>query len=179
MTAAIVAVIQDIGPDIDAFVQEEGAAHGDRGACMAGDTILAFCTFMHLLSGTKIDAWDVPSVQRCLIEHLAQNLLTPDDWLKNAVPILCRFLSRMEASGRITNASELIAALKQAERAYAQEDPITATGKPKRVLTPEQKAAAAERMAKARAARKLNLEKPSTSPVEQPQPTLVVEEVTE
>ncbi len=70
-------------------------------------------------------------------------------------------------------------ALKQAERAYAQEDPITATGKPKRVLTPEQKAAAAERMAKARAARKLNLEKPSTSPVEQPQPTLVVEEVTE
>lgn len=120
VNAAIVAVIQDIGPDIDAFVQEEGAAHGDRGACMAGDTILAFCTFMHLLSGTKIDAWDVPSVQRCLIEHLAQNLLTPDDWLKNAVPILCRFLSRMEASGRITNASELIAALKQAEPAFQE-----------------------------------------------------------
>jgi Spy/CpxP family protein refolding chaperone len=49
-------------------------------------------------------------------------------------------------------------ALKQAERAYAQEDPITATDKPKRVLTPEQKAAAAERMAKARAARKPKVE---------------------
>ena len=55
----------------------------------------------------------------------------------------------------------------------------TPAPRPKRTLTPEQRAAAAANMAKARAARKLNLEKPSTAQVEQPQPTPVVEEVTE
>ena len=49
----------------------------------------------------------------------------------------------------------------------------------KLIPDPEQKAKAAANMAKARAARKLNLEKPSIAAIEQPQPTLVVEEVTE
>lgn len=120
VNAAIAAVIQDIGPDIDAFVEEEGAVYGDKDACMAGDTIIAFCTFMHLLYGAKIDVWDAPSVQRCLIGHLAQNPIFLDDWPESAVPILCRFLSRMEASGSLTNASELIAALKQAEPAFQE-----------------------------------------------------------
>jgi len=70
-------------------------------------------------------------------------------------------------------------ALKQARRAEVESEPQTPAPRPKRTLTPEQRAAAAANMAKARAARKLNLEKPSTSVVEQPQPTPVVEEVTE
>jgi hypothetical protein len=70
-------------------------------------------------------------------------------------------------------------ALKQARRAQVESEPQTPAPRPKRTLTPEQRAAAAANMAKARAARKLNLEKPSTAQVEQPQPTPVVEEVTE
>ena len=70
-------------------------------------------------------------------------------------------------------------ALKQARRAQVESEPQTPAPRPKRTLTPEQRAAAAANMAKARAARKLNLEKPFTAQVEQPQPTPVVEEVTE
>ena len=71
-------------------------------------------------------------------------------------------------------------ALKQAERVHEASVPGPPPDKPvKRELTPEQKEKRREIMAKARAARKLNLEKPSTAQVEQPQPTPVVEEVTE
>jgi hypothetical protein len=115
---AIYTIIQDIGPDIDAFVEAEKAAYGEEAGAMAGDTVVAFCTFMLLAYGVKIDAWDAPSVQECLIEHLSQNPIYPEDWPMNAVPILCRFLTHMEASGHLTNASELIAVLKEAEPAF-------------------------------------------------------------
>lgn len=118
VNAAMAAVIQDIGPDIDAFVEAERAAYGEGIACMAGDTVMAFCTFMYIVYEVKIDAWDALSVQRCLVDELSQNLIYPEDWPKNAVPILCRFLTHMEASGHLTNASELIAALKEAEPAF-------------------------------------------------------------
>jgi len=118
VNASIALVIQDIGPDIDAFFEAEKAAYGEEVACMAGESVIAFCTFMYTLHGVKIDAWDARSVQRCLVEHLAQNPIFPEDWPENAVPILCRFLTHMEASGRLTNASELIAALEKAEPAF-------------------------------------------------------------
>ena len=118
--ASVAAVIQDLGPDIDAFVEAEKTAYGEEAAGMAGESVVAFCTFMYALHGLRIDAWDAPSVQRCLVEHLAQNPVFPEEWPKNAVPILCRFLTRMEASGRLTNASELIAALEEAEPAFQE-----------------------------------------------------------
>ena len=70
-------------------------------------------------------------------------------------------------------------ALEQAKRAQVASTEVTHAQKSKRTMTPEQKAKAAANMAKARAARKLNLEKPSIAAIEQPQPTPVVEEVTE
>ena len=70
------------------------------------------------LHRADIGAWSATNVQRCLIEDLSQKLIFPDEWPENAVPILCRFLERMEASGRITNASELITALKEVECAF-------------------------------------------------------------
>ena len=115
---SIAAVIQDIGPDIDAFVEAEKAAYGEEAACMAGESVMAFCTFMHALYGLTIDAWGALSVQRCLVDELSQNPVFPEDWPENAVPILCRFLTHMEASGRLTNASGLIAALEESEPAF-------------------------------------------------------------
>jgi len=120
VNASIALVIQDIGPDIDAFFEAEKAAYGEEVACMAGESVIAFCTFMYTLHGVKIDAWDARSVQRCLVEHLAQNPIFPEDWPENAVPILCRFLKHMEEAGRITNASGLIAALEEAEPAFKE-----------------------------------------------------------
>jgi len=79
---------------------------------------MAFCTFMHALYGLTIDAWGALSVQRCLVDELSQNPVFPEDWPENAVPILCRFLTHMEASGRLTNASGLIAALEESEPAF-------------------------------------------------------------
>ena len=118
VNAAMAAVIQDIGPDINEFVEAERAAYGEGIACMAGDTVMAFCTFMYIVYEVKIDAWDALSVQRCLVDELSQNPIFPEDWPENAVPILCRFLTHMEASGHLTNASELIAVLKEAEPAF-------------------------------------------------------------
>ena len=116
--AAITAIMQDVGPDIDAFLEAEIAAYGDKGGNMAADTVISFCTLMYLLYRADIGAWSATNVQRCLIEDLSQKLIFPDEWPENAVPILCRFLERMEASGRITNASELITALKEVECAF-------------------------------------------------------------
>ncbi len=116
--AAMAAAVRDIGADIDAFVEAEREAYGEEGACMAGDTVMSFCTFMHLLYGADIDEWDAPSVQECLVDHISQNPIYLEDWPEKAVPILCRFLERMEAAGRIKDASTLCAALKEGETAF-------------------------------------------------------------
>jgi len=113
-------VVGDLQPEIDAFFEAERAAYGDKAGSMAGETVTIFCTFMHTLHGENIRAWTVRSVQRCLTEHLAQNPVFPATWPKNAVPMLCRFLRRLETSGRLTNASELIAALKDVEPAFQE-----------------------------------------------------------
>lgn len=118
--ATITAIIRDTGPHIDAFVEAEWAVYGDKGARMARDTVMAFCTFMRLTYGAEIDDWDAPSVQQCLVEELSKNPLIMDAWLENAVPILCRFLKHMEEADRITNASGLIAALEEAEPAFKE-----------------------------------------------------------
>ncbi len=115
---AIAATMQDIGPDIDAFLEGEVAVYGDEGGSMAADTVIPFCTFMRLLYRAEIDAWSATDVQRCLVENLSQNPIFLDEWPESAVPILCRFLTNMEASGRIMDASELITALKEAEYAF-------------------------------------------------------------
>ena len=117
----IAAVVQDIGSDIDAFVEAEKEVYGEEAAGMAGVSVMAFCTFMYGLYGKEIGAWDVASVQSCLVENLSQNPVHPEDWPENAVPALCRFLTHMEASGRLTNASELITALKDVEFEFQEE----------------------------------------------------------
>lgn len=132
MDNAIAAVIQDIGPDIDAFVEAEKEAYGEEDAGMAGMSVLAFCTFMYALYKREIGVWDATSVQSCLVENLSQNPIYPDDWAENAVPALCRFLTRMEASGRLTNASELIAALKEGEPDFQEE--VTSPEKSKAIF---------------------------------------------
>jgi len=119
--AAKYTIIQDIGLDIDAFVEAEKATDGEEAGAMAGNTVITFCTLMLLNRRLKIDAWDAPSVQECLVEHMSQNPIYPKDWPNKAVPILCRFLTHMEASGHLTNASELIAALKKAEPHFQKE----------------------------------------------------------
>lgn len=113
-------VVGDLQPEIDAFFEAERAAYGDKAGSMAGETVTIFCTFMHTLHGENIGAWSARSVQRCLIEHLAQNPIFLENWPENAVPILCRFLMHLEASGRLTNASELIAALEYTEPAFQE-----------------------------------------------------------
>jgi hypothetical protein len=119
-SSALAAVVQDIGPDINAFVEAEDAAYGERAACMAGESVVAFCTFMYGHYGLKIEAWDVRSVLKCLVEDLVQNPTFPDDWPEKAVSILSRFLIHMEASGRLANAQELITAMKEVEPAFQE-----------------------------------------------------------
>lgn len=129
---AIAAVIQDIGPDIDAFVEAEKEAYGEEAAGMAGVSVMAFCTFMYGLYEREIGVWDATSAQSCLVENLSQNPVHPDDWAENAVPALCRFLTRMEASGRLTNASEIITALKEGESTFQEE--VTSPEKSKAIF---------------------------------------------
>ncbi|MDK2974202.1 MAG: hypothetical protein PWP08_573 [Methanofollis sp.] len=116
--AAIDLVNREIGLELDAFFEAEEAAYGLEAAGMAGESVLMFCTFMYNLHGAKVGEWDAGSVRRCLIEDMALNPIFPETWSQNVVPILCRFLTRLEASGRLTNASDLIAALKEAEPAF-------------------------------------------------------------
>lgn len=118
--APIDPVAGDLRPEIEAFFEAERAAYGDEGGYMAGETVTIFCTFMHALHGENVRAWTAPSVQRCLTEQMAENPVFPETWPENAVPILCRFLRHLEASGRLTNASELVAALKDAEPAFQE-----------------------------------------------------------
>ena len=118
MAASVATVMGEFGPDINAFVEAEMAAYGEDGARMAGNTVIAFCTFMNAFYGLKIDVWDARSVQKCLVEHMSENPVFPKAWLESAVPILCRFLAHMEASGHMTDASKLAAALKKSEPAF-------------------------------------------------------------
>jgi len=112
------AVCADIGPEIEAFIADERAAHGELYGALAGETVMEFCVFTYGLRGKTIREWDARLVRTCLIEEMAQNPIFPEEWLENAVPILCRFLSSMEAAGRLQNAAELIAVLKEAEPAF-------------------------------------------------------------
>ncbi|HOI59459.1 MAG TPA: primase-helicase zinc-binding domain-containing protein [Methanoculleus sp.] len=112
------AVCADIGPEIEAFIADERAAHGEFYGALAGETVMEFCVFTYGLRGKTIREWDARLVRTCLIEEMAQNPIFPEEWLENAVPILCRFLSSMEAAGRLQNAAELIAVLKEAEPAF-------------------------------------------------------------
>ena len=116
--ATISAIIQDIGDHIDVFVDQEEVIYGDRGALMARETVIAFCTLMRLIYGADLADWDAPSVQQCLVEQLSGKPIFTEDWPEKAVPILCRFLAYMEATGHITNASGLIAALEEAEPTF-------------------------------------------------------------
>ncbi|QYZ78888.1 hypothetical protein E2N92_05340 [Methanofollis formosanus] len=112
--AAADAVLLDIGDEIDAFIGEEEKARGEEFAFMAGESVTTFCTFMYLFHGVEIREWDARTVRRCLLEEMVQNPDYPEEWPENFVPIICRFIARMEASGRITNAADLIVALEEA-----------------------------------------------------------------
>ncbi|KUG21096.1 hypothetical protein ASZ90_009150 [hydrocarbon metagenome] len=112
------AVDSDIGEEVARFIGEEQAAHGEIFASMAEETVLSFCTFLYGLYRRDIRKWDAPVVRRCLLEEMVQNPIFPDEWPKNAVPILCRFLAHMSAAGRLQNAAELIGALKGAEPVF-------------------------------------------------------------
>lgn len=115
MHAMFDAVSADIGPEVEAFIEEEQAAHGDHFAALAEETVMEFCTFMYGFHGKAVREWDAPLVRRCLLTEMAQNPVFPDEWLDNAVPILCRFVAHMEAAGRLRNAADLAADLTEAE----------------------------------------------------------------
>ena len=69
---------------------------------------MEFCVFTYGLRGKTIREWDARLMHVPDRRDGAEPDL-PEEWLENAVPILCRFLSSMEAAGRLQNAAELIA----------------------------------------------------------------------
>jgi len=113
--AILEAVSSDIGQEVDGFIEAEQTAYGEQAALLAKETVLTFCIFMYGFHGKPIGEWDETTVRTCLVEEMAANPVFPEEWLDNAVPILCRFLSSMKAGGRVKNATELIAVFKEAE----------------------------------------------------------------
>ena len=115
MAEAISAVMVDIGDEIAEFFGEERDSYGEDAAILSKDMVMVFCTLQYGLYEKTIDEWDVPLMRMCLPDIFVEIPGIPNEWQKNVVPILCRFLTWMEANGRITNAAVLSAALQEAE----------------------------------------------------------------
>lgn len=102
------------------YHKEVLSSYGEDAAAFSGEMVMEFCTLLYGLHEKTRDEWDAPLVRMCLLNEFVQSPTITAEWQDNTVPILCRFLTKMEKSGIISNAAELIRELQEAEPLFRE-----------------------------------------------------------